>query len=126
MLNFNNEFQSDAELAPARTYSSTATWSAPSSGPTAPSTEFAVCVLNAGPVTGLSGRYKSRLEFVGYTVSESGNLSTASLTENTVFYDGPAQEVQAKEIAIAIDGIAVERPATFTRCAGQIVVAVVE
>lgn len=126
MLDLNSEFQSDAEFAPTSTYSSTATWSAPSSRPTAPSTGFELCVLNAGRAVGLSARYKSQLESAGYIVSESGNLATASIIENTVFYNGPDQEAQAKEIAIAIGAIAVERPATFPRCAGQIVVAVVD
>jgi len=85
-----------------------------------------ICVLNAGNVTGLAGEVKDELTAKGFTVSTAENLSTASVSENTIFYT-PDQEEGAKKVAEAVPGGAElnPRPDVFTRCLGELAVVVV-
>lgn len=85
-----------------------------------------MCVLNAGTVTGLAGDVSDSLKEAGFDVSGAENLSTGSISENTVFYD-EGQEAAAKKVADAVPGGASTdpRPAVFTRCEGELVVIVV-
>lgn len=85
-----------------------------------------VCVLNAGTVTGLAGKVSDSLKQSGFDVSGAENLSTGSISENTVFYD-EGDEAAAQKVADVVPGgaSADPRPAVFTRCEGEIVVIVV-
>lgn len=85
-----------------------------------------MCVLNAGNVTGLAGEVKDALTAEGFTVTTAENLSTASVSENTIFYT-PDQEEAAKKVAEAVPGGAElnPRPDVFTRCLGELAVVVV-
>lgn len=85
-----------------------------------------LCVLNAGKVTGLAADVSKELADQGYTVDETSNLQSASVSENTIFYT-PDQEEAAKKVAELVPGGATldERPDAFTRCLGQLAVVVV-
>lgn len=85
-----------------------------------------LCVLNAGNVTGLAGEVAKTLTDKGFTVAETANLSTASVSENTIFYT-PEQQEAAKKLAEQVPGGASleARPDAFTRCLGQLAVVVV-
>ncbi|ALG83558.1 LytR C-terminal domain-containing protein [Gordonia phthalatica] len=85
-----------------------------------------LCVLNAGNVTGLAAEVAKTLTDGGYKVAETANLSTASVSENTIFYT-PDQEDAAKKVAEAVPGGAElnPRPDAFSRCLGQLAVVVV-
>ncbi|MCF8569098.1 LytR C-terminal domain-containing protein [Gordonia sp. HY002] len=85
-----------------------------------------VCVLNAGTVTGLAGKVSDSLEQSGFDVSGAENLSTGSISENTVFYD-EGEEAAAQKVADVVPGGASvdPRPAVFTRCEGELAVIVV-
>lgn len=85
-----------------------------------------VCVLNAGTVTGLAGKVSDSLKQSGFDVSGAENLSTGSISENTVFYDD-GNEAAAKKVADVVPGGASTdpRPAVFTRCEGELAVIVV-
>ncbi|WOC12682.1 hypothetical protein MP11Mi_17730 [Gordonia sp. MP11Mi] len=85
-----------------------------------------MCVLNAGTVTGLAGDVSTKLKEAGFEVSSAENLSTGSISENTVFYDEGHADA-AKKVADAVPGGASTdpRPAVFTRCEGELVVVVV-
>ncbi|MEJ9077150.1 LytR C-terminal domain-containing protein [Gordonia malaquae] len=85
-----------------------------------------MCVLNAGTQTGLAGEVSDALKAAGFTVSEAANLSTASISENTIFY-GAGKESAAKKVAESVPGGAdvTERPAAFTKCPGELAVVVV-
>ena len=84
-----------------------------------------VCVFNAGTITGLAVEVTDALKAKGYRTSAPGNLSTSSITENTVFYT-PSQRTQAQQIASDLDGGASidARPSAFTQCRGGIAVVV--
>ncbi|MGZ8178399.1 LytR C-terminal domain-containing protein [Williamsia sp. SKLECPSW1] len=92
--------------------------SASSSGPL-------VCVFNAGTVTGLAVEVTDELKAKGYRTSAPGNLSTSSITENTVFYT-PSQRTQAQQVAsdLGNDASVDARPSAFTECRGGIAVVV--
>lgn len=85
-----------------------------------------LCVLNAGNVTGLAAEVAKTLTDSGFKVAETANLSTASVSENTIFYT-PDQESAAKKVAGAVPGGAElnPRPDAFSRCLGQLAVVVV-
>ncbi|WP_347957706.1 LytR C-terminal domain-containing protein [Gordonia aichiensis] len=85
-----------------------------------------LCVLNAGNVTGLAGEVSKTLTDAGFKVGETANLSTGSISENTIFFN-PDQEEAAKKVAAAVPGGAdlAARPAVFTRCADELAVIVV-
>ncbi|EGD55010.1 hypothetical protein SCNU_10791 [Gordonia neofelifaecis NRRL B-59395] len=85
-----------------------------------------LCVLNAGNVTGLASEVSKSLTDAGFTVGETANLSTASVSENTIFYN-PEQEEAAKKVAEAVPGGAElnPRPTAFTRCPEGLAVVVV-
>lgn len=113
---------------------------APESGSASPSTSAAsgsssaqtgdgpaLCVLNAGTTTGLAKEVSDELKSAGFQVgSEPGNLTTSSVTENTVFY-GEGEDAAAEKVAEAVPGGASTeaRPAAFTRCPGELAVVVV-
>lgn len=84
-----------------------------------------VCVFNAGTVTGLAVEVTDALKAKGYRTSAPGNLTTSSITENTVFYTA-SQRSQAQQIASDLDGGASidARPSAFTQCRGGIAVVV--
>lgn len=84
-----------------------------------------ICVLNAGTETGLTTKYVNLLRDGGYETTETGNLATASITENTVFYDVGLQVHNAARMAVIVGGQLVERPDTFTKCPRMITVVVV-
>ncbi len=85
-----------------------------------------MCVLNAGTQTGLAGDVADALKAAGYTVSGAANLSTGSISENTIFYD-EGKETAAKKVAESVPGGAdvTARPAAFTKCPGELAVVVV-
>lgn len=103
--------------------------SSPSSAPssTAAADGPKICVLNAGTVTGLANEVSDALAEAGFAIGTApGNLSTSSVTENTVFY-GEGEEEAAEKVAEAVPGGAepYARPAAFTRCPGELAVVVV-
>lgn len=85
-----------------------------------------VCVYNAVSVSGLAVEVSSSLESKGWRVSEPGNLQSASITENTVFYS-PALRSQDELIAADLGGDASTdpRPSSFTQCRGGLAVVVI-
>lgn len=114
---------------------SKATSSDPSSSeaPASSSTEQAdgetpkLCVLNAGKVTGLAKEVADSLQGSGFSLgTEPSNLSTSSISENTIFYDEGGEDA-AKKVADAVPGGASTeaRPSSFTKCPGELVVIVV-
>lgn len=87
-----------------------------------------VCVLNAGTTTGLAKKVGDALTSAGFALGTApGNLSTASIDENTVFF-GAGDEEAAKKVAAAVPGgaEASPRPDVFTKCPGELVVIVVK
>ncbi|MFT4202080.1 LytR C-terminal domain-containing protein [Gordonia sp. (in: high G+C Gram-positive bacteria)] len=85
-----------------------------------------VCVINAGEVKGLATTVTDQLKAKGYKTDEPGNLSSSSMTENTIFFRS-GDEAAAKELATALGGgYSVEaRPASATKlpeCAGGVLV----
>lgn len=85
-----------------------------------------LCVYNAGSVSGLAGDVSDDLKAKGFQMAKPGNLTSTSITENTIFYDD-GQKSEAEDVATALGGDAsVEaRPSSFTRCADGIPVIVV-
>ncbi|GAB88264.1 LytR C-terminal domain-containing protein [Gordonia rhizosphera] len=85
-----------------------------------------VCVYNAGTIAGLAGDITDELKAQGFETATPGNLSTSSITENTIFYDD-GQKAQAEVVAEALGGDASvdPRPSSFTRCSTGIPVIVV-
>lgn len=85
-----------------------------------------LCVFNAGTVSGLASEVTTTLEDAGFEVSDPGNLSTSSITENTVFYDSGDRSA-AQKVAKALGGsVSVEaRPDSFTDCSDGMPVIVV-
>ncbi|MFT3716704.1 MAG: LytR C-terminal domain-containing protein [Gordonia sp. (in: high G+C Gram-positive bacteria)] len=87
-----------------------------------------LCVLNAGTTTGLAKEVGDKLTAAGFALGTTpSNLSTSSVTENTIFYDA-GDEAAAKKVADAVPGGAdtTPRPEQFTRCPGELVVVVVQ
>ncbi len=102
-----------------------ATTAAPSTSATASAVKARVCVYNAGTIAGLAGDITDELKAQGFETADPGNLSTSSITENTVFYDDD-QKTQAEAVAEALGGASVDpRPSSFTRCSTGIPVIVV-
>lgn len=114
--------QASAPKTPAPSTSESA---APTSAAADPNTPE-LCVLNAGTITGLAGEVGKVLTADGYKVGETSNLSSQSISENTVFYTTD-QEEAAKKVATSVPGGASlsPRPDQFTRCPGAIAVVVV-
>ncbi|MBT0567029.1 LytR C-terminal domain-containing protein [Williamsia sp. CHRR-6] len=84
-----------------------------------------VCVFNAGSVKGLATEVNSTLKAKGWRVAPPGNLTSSSITENTVFYT-PTQKAAATELAADLGEASLDaRPASFTRCPTGIAVVVV-
>ncbi|MFC0314364.1 LytR C-terminal domain-containing protein [Gordonia phosphorivorans] len=107
--------------------SSAATSEAPKSTTAGAADVPALCVLNAGSTKGWAKDVSDQLKSAGFTIgSEPGNLSTSSVTENTIFY-GEGQEDAAQKVADAVPGGASlsVRPPAFTRCEGELAVVVV-
>ncbi len=102
---------------------------APASSATASSTK--VCVVNAGEVTGLAGSLTDQLKAKGYRAAEPANISSSTMSENTIFYRS-GDEAAAKRVATDLGGgYSVElRPAGSTKlpaCAdGVLVIAVTQ
>ncbi|MCF8588630.1 LytR C-terminal domain-containing protein [Gordonia liuliyuniae] len=118
---------SEAATPPASTPGGESESASPSSTTAADTADVgSMCVLNAGTVTGLAGDVSDKLKEAGFDVSGAENLSTGSISENTVFYD-EGQEEAAKKVADAVPGGASTdpRPAVFTRCEGELAVIVV-
>ncbi|MFM9377035.1 LytR C-terminal domain-containing protein [Gordonia sp. VNK21] len=86
-----------------------------------------LCVLNAGTVTGLAKTVSDDLESAGFSIgTDPGNLSTSSVTENTVFYNEGEQSAGEKVAQAVPGGASAEaRPAAFSNCPGEIAVVVV-
>ncbi|MCP2193173.1 LytR C-terminal domain-containing protein [Williamsia deligens] len=105
---------SSGSLAPSAAGESSASTSGP-----------LVCVYNAGTITGLAVEVTDALKAKGYRTSAPGNLSTSSITENTVFYTA-SQRAEAQKVASDLDGGASidARPSAFTQCRGGIAVVV--
>ena len=85
-----------------------------------------LCVFNAGTVSGLATEVSTALEDAGFEVSDPGNLSTSSISENTIFYDSGDRSA-AQKVAKALGGsVSVEaRPDSFTDCSDGMPVIVV-
>lgn len=120
--------------AQATTTDSPTAQSTPSDTSSAPSSTSAqagdgpkLCVLNAGTVTGLAQEVSDELKSAGFDIgTDPGNLTTSSVTENTIFY-GDGEADAAEKVAEAVPGGASTevRPAAFTRCPGELAVVVV-
>lgn len=54
-------------------------------------------------MSGLASEVSTTLEDAGFEVSDPGNLSTSSITENTVFYDSGDRSA-AQKVAKALGG----------------------
>jgi hypothetical protein len=90
--------------APTTTASPTVaqrTTSAPTTTVDASSTR--VCVVNAGSVSGLAGSVTQELKAKGYKTAEPANMSSSSLSENTIFYRS-GDEAAAKQVATDLGG----------------------
>lgn len=85
-----------------------------------------LCVLNAGTTGGLAKKVSDELAAKGFAIgTDPANLSTSSVTENTVFYDEGDDEA-AQKVADEITGATIEaRPSAFTKCPGELAVVVV-
>lgn len=89
-----------------------------------------VCVVNAGSVSGLAGSVTQQLKAKGYKTAEPENMTSSSLSENTIFYRS-GDEAAAKQIATELGGgYSVEsRPSSSTlpSCTdGVLVIAITE
>ncbi|MCX6468419.1 MAG: LytR C-terminal domain-containing protein [Corynebacteriales bacterium] len=110
--------------------SSSAEAGAPASGTSSSTSASAsgplVCVYNAGSQSGLAVEVTDTLKAKGYRTSEPGNLQSASITENTVFYT-PSLRDEAEKIVADLDNGATAdpRPSAFTQCRGGIAVIVI-
>ncbi|GAA3968748.1 LytR C-terminal domain-containing protein [Gordonia caeni] len=107
------------------------TASSPSSAPNSTSAQAGdspkLCVLNAGTTTGLAQEVSDELKSAGFAIgTDPGNLTTSSVTENTIFY-GEGEADAAEKVAEAVPGGASTeaRPAAFSRCPGELAVVVV-
>ncbi|WP_045821672.1 LytR C-terminal domain-containing protein [Williamsia herbipolensis] len=110
--------------------SSSAAAGAPASGTSSSTSASAssplVCVYNAGSQSGLAVEVTDTLKAKGYRTSAPGNLQSASITENTVFYT-PALRDEAEKVVADLDNGATAdpRPSAFTQCRGGIAVVVI-
>lgn len=118
--------EQDLEAAQKQVTSTTTAAPASTSATAAAADKPELCVFNAGSITGLAGEVSKTLKEKGYTMASPGNLSTSSITENTVFYDD-GQKTQAQAVATALgDDASVDpRPSAFTECPDGIPVIVV-
>lgn len=109
---------STVATAPAQPDASTGESSAPSSSRAVDAANVgSMCVLNAGTITGLAADVTKTLEAAGYEVASTSNLSTASISENTIFYT-EGREAAAKKVAESVPGGASvdPRPSAFSTC----------
>lgn len=99
--------------------SSTDPSSSSTSGPLA-------CVYNAGSISGLAVEVTASLKSKGWRVAAPGNLQSASITENTVFYPS-ALESEADRLVsdLGNDATADLKPSSFTQCRGGLAVVVI-
>jgi hypothetical protein len=104
----------------------TATTSGSSTSTSADPDRPRVCIFNAGTVGGLGQTYRTRVDDAGWTTATPGNLQSASITENTIFYT-PAQQEFADQLAEDLGGdISVDpRPSAFDQCQGGLPLIVV-
>ncbi|MDO4606707.1 MAG: LytR C-terminal domain-containing protein, partial [Bowdeniella nasicola] len=87
----------------------------PSEAASEPDRGQSVAVLNASGVKGLAGRVAQQLQDAGYTHVTSGNYKGGRPPRaNTVYYNSPAFEAAAREIAekIGIDQVIESSKAT--------------
>ncbi|MGV9709287.1 LytR C-terminal domain-containing protein [Gordonia sp. NPDC003424] len=112
------------EAAQRQVTTSATTTSAPAASASAD--KPTLCVFNAGTIAGLAGDVTDQLKAKGYQTETPGNLSTSSISENTIFYDD-GQKSAADAVAAALGGDASvdPRPSAFTECADGIPVIVV-
>jgi hypothetical protein len=85
-----------------------------------------VCVFNAGTVSGLGQTFTKKVDVLGWETAEPGNLQSASITENTIFYT-PRQKAAAEQLAEDLGGdVSVDpRPSAFSQCQGGLALIVV-
>lgn len=85
-----------------------------------------VCVYNAGSISGLAVEVTATLKSKGYRVSAPGNLQSASITENTVFYSSALKSDADRLVSdLGNDATADLRPSSFTQCRGGLAVVVI-
>jgi hypothetical protein len=118
--------EKDLEAAQTQvTTTAAAPSSATSSSAAASADTPELCVFNAGSVSGLAGEVTDSLKAKGFQTAEPSNLTTSSVTENTVFYD-EGQKSAADQVASALGDASVDpRPSSFTQCSDGIPVIVV-
>ncbi|KQS00967.1 hypothetical protein ASG12_05055 [Williamsia sp. Leaf354] len=119
-----------AASSASETPSSSAVAGAPASGTSSSTSASAsgplVCVYNAGSQSGLAVEVTDTLKAKGYRTSEPGNLQSASITENTVFYTPSLRDEAEKVVADLDNGATADpRPSAFTQCRGGIAVIVI-
>ncbi|MGJ0120166.1 LytR C-terminal domain-containing protein [Williamsia sp. MIQD14] len=110
--------------------STSAASGAPASGASSSTSASAssplVCVYNAGSQSGLAVEVTDTLKAKGYRTSAPGNLQSASITENTVFYTAALRDEAEKVVADLDNGATADaRPSAFTQCRGGIAVIVI-
>ncbi|AZG46209.1 LytR C-terminal domain-containing protein [Gordonia insulae] len=118
--------EQDLKAAQSQVSTTSTATSAASSSPSVSADTPELCVFNAGSVSGLAGDVTDALKAKGFQTAEPGNLTTSSVTENTVFYDD-GQKSAADKVAEALGGDASvdPRPSSFTQCSDGIPVIVV-
>ena len=109
---------------------SSATGSGSTSGSTDPSSSSTTgplaCVYNAGSISGLAVEVTASLKSKGWRVAEPGNLQSASITENTVFYSSALKSEADRLVAdLGNDATADLKPSSVTPCRGGLAVVVV-
>ncbi|GAC70046.1 LytR C-terminal domain-containing protein [Gordonia soli] len=116
------------EAAQSRVSASTPTSSAAatSAASSENSSTKRLCVFNAGSVAGLAGEVTDELKAKGYRTASPGNISSGTITENTVFYDD-GDKTDADKVAgdLGDDTSVDPRPSSFTQCTDGIPVIVV-
>ncbi|MBJ7289280.1 LytR C-terminal domain-containing protein [Williamsia sp.] len=121
---------SASAAAPSTSASTSASASGAGSSSTDPSSSSTAgplaCVYNAGSISGLAVEVTASLKSKGWRVAEPGNLQSASITENTVFYPS-ALESEADRLVsdLGNDATADLKPSSFTQCRGGLAVVVI-
>lgn len=84
------------------------------------------CVYNAGSISGLAVEVTASLRSKGWRVAEPGNLQSASITENTVFYSSALKSEADRLVSdLGNDATADLKPSSFTQCRGGLAVVVI-
>ncbi|GAA1457661.1 LytR C-terminal domain-containing protein [Williamsia maris] len=84
------------------------------------------CVYNAGSISGLAVEVTASLKSKGWRVAEPGNLQSASITENTVFYSSALKSEADRLVSdLGNDATADLKPSSFTQCRGGLAVVVI-